>query len=162
MRTKSLVITVVLVGMTIAGIGVAGRVRSTAPASPSKQTLDLSHEIMSPFCPGLTLAACPSPAALELRNEVRDRFAAGESRESITQDLLGRYGLEIQGTPPASGLGLVVWLLPLFVAGTLVVAVRTVLARGAVAAPAVGATEADPTDHARWRDRLDEELEQLG
>jgi cytochrome c-type biogenesis protein CcmH/NrfF len=147
--------------MTIAGIGAAGRARSTAPASPSKQTLDLSHEIMSPFCPGLTLAACPSPAALELRTEVRDRFAAGESRESITQDLLGRYGLEIQGTPPASGLGLVVWLLPLVVAGSLVAAVRSVLGRRAAAVPTVSTTEADPAHDARWRDRLDEELEQL-
>lgn len=161
MRTKSLVIVVVLVGMTIAGAVVAGSSRAIAPLSPSRQTLDLSHELMSPFCPGLTLAACPSPAALELRNEVRDRFEGGEFRESITQDLLARYGHEIQGTPPASGLGLVVWLLPALVAGGLIVAVRTVVARGAIASPTARATVADPVQQARWRDRLDEELDQL-
>jgi cytochrome c-type biogenesis protein CcmH/NrfF len=65
---------------------------------------------MSPFCPGLTLAACPSPGADSLRDAIRDRVAAGESRESIEADLKSAFGDAVRGTPRSRGFESLAWI----------------------------------------------------
>jgi cytochrome c-type biogenesis protein CcmH/NrfF len=73
--------------------------------------------VMSPFCPGLTLATCPSAAAETLRASVRARLAAGESPDSITESLVAAFGEEVRGAPRARGLGLALWVLPMLALG---------------------------------------------
>ena len=148
----------VLLVAIVAGL-VAGR-GAAVSASPSAAALDLSHEVMSPFCPGLTLSACPSPSAFELRSEIRGRFEAGESREEIFADLVDRFGHEIEGTPAATGLGAVVWLAPVVVAAILGLAVRFAT-RGASATSGGAPARRSPAPSAQQLARLDEELEQL-
>jgi cytochrome c-type biogenesis protein CcmH/NrfF len=70
------------------------------------------NETLSPFCPGLILAACPSPQADSLRKAIVRRAADGESRERIEADLYRQFGDEIRAAPSASGFGLVAWLAP--------------------------------------------------
>ena len=41
---------------------------------------DVANELMSPFCPGRTLADCPSPDAASLRMWIAVQAAAGRSR----------------------------------------------------------------------------------
>lgn len=67
---------------------------------------------MSPFCPGLLLANCPSPQADSLRRAIAARAAAGESRAHIEADLLATYGEVVRAAPPRRGFGLVAWLAP--------------------------------------------------
>jgi cytochrome c-type biogenesis protein CcmH/NrfF len=149
---------VVLGGVLLVAI-VAGLVAGRG-AAVSAAALDLSHEVMSPFCPGLTLSACPSPSAFELRSEIRGRFEAGESREEIFADLVDRFGHEIEGTPAATGLGAVVWLAPVVVAAILGLAVRFAT-RGASATSGGAPARRSPAPSAQQLARLDEELEQL-
>jgi cytochrome c-type biogenesis protein CcmH/NrfF len=153
----------VALGIVLIAAVVAGRVvgrGEVVSLSPSEAALELEHEVMSPFCPGLTLAACPSPAAFELRSEIRARFEAGESREAIFTNLVGRYGREIDGTPAPSGLGAVVWVAPVIVAAILGLAVRFATRKGAGASDAATVATATPPS-AGLLARLDEELEQL-
>jgi cytochrome c-type biogenesis protein CcmH/NrfF len=159
-RLTSLVVPGIAVIAAIALGQVAGR-GEAAPLSPSAAALNLSHDVMSPFCPGLTLAACPSPSAFELRHEIRARFEAGESREAIFSDLVGRFGREIDGTPAVSGLGAVVWAAPVVVAAMLGLAVRFATRRGAASPDVVVAGGNPPAFSARHLARLDEELDQL-
>ena len=72
----------------------------------------LSHELMSPFCPGRTLAACTSPQAAELRQWILLQEAAGTNREEVIGILEERYGDVIRSTPEVEGWGLAAWLLP--------------------------------------------------
>ena len=72
----------------------------------------LSHELMSPFCPGRTLAACTSPQATELRQWILLQEAAGTDREEVIAILEERYGDVIRSTPEVEGWGLAAWLLP--------------------------------------------------
>ncbi|MEE3329094.1 MAG: cytochrome c-type biogenesis protein CcmH [Myxococcota bacterium] len=72
----------------------------------------LSHELMSPFCPGRTLAACTSPQAAELRQWILLQEAAGTSREEVIVILEERFGDAIRSTPEVEGWGLAAWLLP--------------------------------------------------
>ena len=73
---------------------------------------DVSNNVMSPFCPGLTLHDCPSQAAVELRDRIERWARAGATRTQITARLKREYGPAIAATPPREGAGLVAWLLP--------------------------------------------------
>ncbi len=75
----------------------------------ARQIIDGS---MSPYCPGLTLASCPSPSADSLRRAIIDRVKAGESRSSIMSSLTAHYGDAIRSAPDTTGFGLVGWLMP--------------------------------------------------
>jgi cytochrome c-type biogenesis protein CcmH len=74
---------------------------------------DLSHDLMSPFCPGRTLATCPSPQAAELVQWIVMQEAAGASREQVIDMLVERYGEEILGAPPAEGITLWAYVFPI-------------------------------------------------
>lgn len=67
---------------------------------------------MSPFCPGLTLQACPSPSADSLRHVIIARVRNGDSRDVIMRDLYADFGEAIRAAPPTVGLGLVAWVVP--------------------------------------------------
>ena len=72
----------------------------------------LAHELMSPYCPGRTLAACTSDQAAELRQWILLQEAAGASREEVMAILETRFGDVIRSSPEAEGWGLAAWLLP--------------------------------------------------
>jgi cytochrome c-type biogenesis protein CcmH len=89
---------------------------SAVVPGPSAETVTRANQliggIMSPFCPGLTLANCPSTYAETLRVSVRARVQAGESPDSIVEALVAAFGEGIRGAPRARGLGLVLWAGP--------------------------------------------------
>jgi cytochrome c-type biogenesis protein CcmH len=130
--------------------------------TPGQQAYQLSAELMSPFCPGLTLAACPSPNAQTVRAEIAERFRRGESREAIVADLVARYGEGVQASPSASGVGLIAWLLPA-AAGviTLVVLIAAVRSVSRRRSTTTETARSSPIDPAMAR-RLEDELDQLG
>ena len=80
---------------------------------------DLAAELMSPFCPGRTVAACPSPQAAELVQWMVMQEASGASREDVIQALIDDYGEGILGAPPAEGITRWAYALPVvgFVGG---------------------------------------------
>lgn len=73
---------------------------------------DLSSELMSPFCPGRTVASCPSPQAAELIQWIQVQEAAGATKEEVVDMLIERFGEEIQGAPPAEGITLWAYVFP--------------------------------------------------
>lgn len=98
---------------------------STAPISPPavpplppavavdmSETMQISDELLSPFCPGLTLSNCPSPSADSLRKVIQQQLAGGESRKEVIAALVRDYGESILGAPPAKGFNRVLWLAP--------------------------------------------------
>jgi cytochrome c-type biogenesis protein CcmH/NrfF len=95
----------------------------SAPA-PEGWAYAVAREIMSPFCPGRTLAECPSPQAQTLRAWLLVQEAAGRSRAEVEAELLERYGDQILALPPARGFGLTAYAIPVavFLAGGAVVA----------------------------------------
>ena len=83
-----------------------------ALGAPEDVANDISSEIMSPFCPGVTLHDCASDAAVELRNRIEGWARDGWSRARIMDELVTEYGADIRATPPTSGSGLLAWVLP--------------------------------------------------
>lgn len=73
----------------------------------------LTTAVMSPYCPGRTLADCPSPDAAALRKEVRSLLDAGRSEEEVRSLLERQFGDSVIGVPRS----LLAWLLPLLALG---------------------------------------------
>ena len=115
---------------------------------------DLADEMMSPFCPGRTLAECPSGQAETLRMWLLVQEASGRSREEVEAELLERYGDVILAAPRAEGVGIAAYALPVlaFLAGG--VLVFAFLRRQTRAAAAESAAEPGPA-------ALDPELERM-
>ena len=81
----------------------AGAARSQEPALDAQvidtRANEMYDQIMSPFCPGRTLANCPSPQAAAMRERVKQQLAAGMSQDEIVDSLYGIYGEIILGAP---------------------------------------------------------------
>ncbi|MCH9679791.1 MAG: cytochrome c-type biogenesis protein CcmH [Deltaproteobacteria bacterium] len=71
-----------------------------AAGNPDQILQTLSNDLMSPYCPGRTIAACPSPQARQLEDHILDQAKSGQSREQIEQALVARFGNDIVGYAP--------------------------------------------------------------
>jgi cytochrome c-type biogenesis protein CcmH len=59
----------------------------------------IARQTMSPFCPGRTLADCPSEYAAEWRRDIRQLLAEGKSPVEIQDELERRAGANLSGSP---------------------------------------------------------------
>ena len=127
-----------------------------ASAAPQDVANEVAGEIMSPYCPGVTLHDCPSEPALRMRQRIVSWAEDGWSKERIMQHLEEQWGDVIRSTPPTDGAGLVAWALPgiALLSGLLLafLAIRSMTARRAPPAPPVS-----PSD----RTRLEQELARM-
>ncbi len=66
----------------------------------SKLTQDVSKEIYSPFCPGKTLAMCPSGGASDVRQEIQVLASEGLEKQDIKEAIIDKYGEEFRMVEP--------------------------------------------------------------
>jgi len=134
-----------------------------ALASESHPTLhELEGQLMCPTC-GTPLDMSEAPAANRIRAFIVRRIHAGDTRSEIMDKLVAQFGSEIRAAPPASGFGLLAWLLPLVIllgGGAVIGVYAWRWSRSREPAPAGGAPETNgraPLDPELER-RLEEEL----
>jgi cytochrome c-type biogenesis protein CcmH/NrfF len=103
-------------------------------AVPTAQQVD--ERTMSPFCVGLTLAACPSSEALQLRATIAGMVAGGRTNRQIDSFLLANYPKTVIGAPRSP----VAWLVPAaaVTAGLAVVVVVAFRRWGGLGGPGTG------------------------
>ena len=80
----------------------AGTKKNGEPSLSSEQALraaSIARQTMSPFCPGRTLADCPSEYATEWRSDIRKMVAAGFTADQIQAELEKRAGNNLSGIP---------------------------------------------------------------
>ncbi len=106
----------------------------------------LADQLLSPYCPGLTLSNCPSPSADSLRRVIHSQLVAGQTSDQVVAGLVEDFGEGILGAPPARGFARVLWIAPWvgMVVGFLIInwLVRRRRTAPAVAAPAASALSA--------------------
>ncbi|MBL8996450.1 MAG: cytochrome c-type biogenesis protein CcmH [Gemmatimonadales bacterium] len=117
----------------------------------------LFGEILSPYCPGLTLTSCPSEGAFILKDSIRAELAAGRTPDQVMQGLENRFGPAIHARPPATGFGLLAWIGPFVLIGVAGLGITWWVRSSARAAPTVAAPPDDGLDAAA-RARLDAAL----
>ena len=143
------------VGLALA-VGVAPLALAAEPDAPGEAVDDswayeVWHDTMSPYCPGRTLAECPSPQADQLRLWILDQASAGATREEVEQAMFREFGDQILTAPRAEGWGLAAYVVPLvgfvFGGGIVVLVVRRLVGSGqGPASPANVANVAEPID----------------
>lgn len=78
-----------VVWMTMAFVLLASPV---AAQTPEERAIRISKEVMSPFCPGLTVHDCPSNESVDLREEIEGWASDGLTDEQIYERLRAEYG----------------------------------------------------------------------
>jgi cytochrome c-type biogenesis protein CcmH/NrfF len=136
-RVAVAVAAIVLVGMAAAGLLRAAA--ATGPASEAQRVEAIAATLRCPTCQGLSVADSPSKVANGMRDIIAEQLAAGQSPEQIQAWFVERYGEWILLSPPPSGLGWAVWLLPVVALAVGVVAAVAVARRGARSQPPVRA-----------------------
>ena len=163
-----------LAGWTVVLVLLGGPLAGSASAQggeegPPAWAYSMAHDLMSPFCPGRTLAACPSGQADELRQWILLQAAAERTRADIEESLYERFGDVILSQPRAEGgWGVSAYAVPIggfLLGGSVVVFVLRRIVRGAgSAAPAavsVPGRMGAPEGRAPRRVVDDAELERL-
>ena len=78
-----------------------------------RQVREVSSELRCVVCQGVSIQDSPSTLAQEMRGVVREQLAAGKSPEQVKAYFVERYGEWVLLRPKASGLNLLVYLLPI-------------------------------------------------
>ena len=92
---------------------VARRLVTAEDSSLEATTTMLASELRCPVCQGNSIQDSPSELALQMRDLIRDQLRAGKTPDEVRAYFVDKYGEWILLSPRASGLNLVVYLVPL-------------------------------------------------
>jgi cytochrome c-type biogenesis protein CcmH len=87
---------------------------SGAAADLERDAREIESMLIAPCCFSQQVSVHQSPAADEVRADVRVRLAAGQTRREILDAYVARYGKRILAEPPAEGFDLTLYLVPIF------------------------------------------------
>jgi cytochrome c-type biogenesis protein CcmH len=111
-------------------------------ASPAERARSIEEQLKCPECQGLSVADSQAPTSRAIRADVKRRIAAGQSDATIRQAYVDKYGESILLDPRGSGLGLLVWVLPVLALALGALGIGFALARWR-REPRLHATDAD-------------------
>ena len=80
--------------------------------TPEERMRDIASTIRCPACRSQSAADSDAPTAQAVRVEISERIDEGESDDEIREYFASTYGEEILLTPPARGIGSLVWVVP--------------------------------------------------
>ena len=83
---------------------------NSSPALASVQS-DIENSLRSPVH-DTTLAVCTASEAQEMREEIRQKLATGQTKAQIIKTYVDKYGEEILTSPPKKGFNLMAWVIP--------------------------------------------------
>jgi cytochrome c-type biogenesis protein CcmH len=73
---------------------------------------ELEGELVCPTC-HTTLDQSDAPIARQMKEFVRERIAAGDTKSQIKDKLVGLFGKRVLAEPPKEGFDLLAWVLPI-------------------------------------------------
>ena len=95
-----------------------------APSTASTQgrIAHLESMVKCPACDDLSVAESNATSSIAVRNDITRRVHEGQSDTKILTSLEATYGTSILLSPSTSGLGLLLWVVPLAALAALLVA----------------------------------------
>ncbi|MHA6781805.1 cytochrome c-type biogenesis protein [Pseudonocardia saturnea] len=149
-RTASVVLVIavlVLLAVTVVALSTA-----TRPAPDRVQ--ELAERLRCPVCKSVSIAESQSDTAVAMRGVVAEQVAGGRSDPEIVEYFQARYGDWVLFDPPAAGVTLALWLIPVAAAALGVAALLTrSRGRSRGPEPALSAPDRDRVDAAVARAR---------
>ena len=103
-------------------VGVVVVVGAPSTATSAGRIAHLETLVKCPSCEDLSVAQSNATSAIAVRHEIERRVRAGESDNRILTSLESRYGTSILLSPSTSGVGALLWIVPLAALVALVVA----------------------------------------
>ena len=85
--------------------------------SPTARADRIESEIRCPQCNGQSVQASDAPTARAVRDLIVTEIKAGRSNGRIEQDIISRYGADLQLRPSSHGLIGLVWVIPIVALG---------------------------------------------
>ncbi|MGB3713886.1 MAG: cytochrome c-type biogenesis protein CcmH [Candidatus Promineifilaceae bacterium] len=73
----------------------------------------IAKELFCPICENTPLDVCETQACADWRQVIREKLAGGQSDEQIKDYFADQYGVRALAEPPAEGVTLLVWLVPI-------------------------------------------------
>ena len=103
-------VALVAVACVVLGLGIH---QASAGSSLDARTAHIAGLVRCPVCNGETVAQSQATPAVEIRDQIKNDLQNGESQSRILSGLVAEYGPSILEKPPATGAGLIVWILPI-------------------------------------------------
>ncbi len=156
----------VLLGL-VWSLGLQPVAAPTLDPALEREARRLETQLIAPCCWTQPVAIHQSPAADEIRRDVRRKLAAGLTPQAILEEYVAEYGPRILSEPPARGFGRALYIVPVVLlvlsAAGLAALVRRMAARTAPATepPSPGAGEPPGLPDEAYATRLDDELRDL-
>lgn len=148
--------------------------RVSSPAQPTPEDLraeslaqDIAAEMPSPYCPGRSIASCPSAPARELEDDILTLAKEGKDREQIEAILVERFGEEKMGKAHQTEIIVALAVTAVIALTAIIVMARKWLrpAPLVAAAPGGAASTAEASPLANVSpdelDRLEDELDEI-
>lgn len=116
--------------LLVAVVVVAGAIGVQTWSHPTldQRAVSIGNRVRCPVCEGQNVNQSDTPPADAIKADIHSELAAGQSSGQVLDGIVRSYGPGILERPPANGVNLLVWVLPLVAvaaAGTgLVVAFR--------------------------------------
>jgi cytochrome c-type biogenesis protein CcmH/NrfF len=85
---------------------------AAAAQEPRTSLADIEDEVMCPICGVPLELATEAPQAIQEREFIRERIAAGQSKDEIKDALVAEFGPEVLAIPETEGFDLAAWLVP--------------------------------------------------
>lgn len=153
--------------MTIALSLLVALLMAPSPLGPDleREAREIETKLIAPCCWSQQVSVHFSPAADQIRQDVRKMLAEGKTRDQILDAYVAQYGERILAEPPAHGFNLVLYVLPVMLliltGAALFLLVRAMTQSTPVAAVAGPPGLPVPTDDDPYARRLQDELEEL-
>lgn len=103
--------------------------RNSTPTSQAQQVQQIAAGLHCPICKDLSVADSPAPLAQQMRAQIAQKVAAGQSADAIRASFVAAYGDSVLMTPPRRGLGQAAYYLPLIVMAFAVIIAAVLLRR---------------------------------
>ncbi|MFZ4667789.1 MAG: cytochrome c-type biogenesis protein [Microthrixaceae bacterium] len=99
------------------GVVLLGALVASIDTTPKQGASDdrlyaLAVQLKCLQCVGESVGASQAPLAVQFRDEITKQMRQGRSDDEILTFFTTRYGQEVLLTPPSTGLGSLVWIIP--------------------------------------------------
>jgi cytochrome c-type biogenesis protein CcmH/NrfF len=94
-------------------IAVFAVVLRPSSATEASRITHLETLVRCPSCDDLSVAVSNATSAIAVRHDISKRVHEGQSDDRILTSLESTYGTSILLSPPTSGLGVLLWVVPL-------------------------------------------------
>jgi cytochrome c-type biogenesis protein CcmH/NrfF len=109
-RISWLLILVIVVAALVVSV-----VADDAPATEAERAYEIKATMLCPVCDGQNVLESNAPVAAAIRAQIDDLVAEGRSDGEIRAWMARQYGSDVNANPPRSGVGALVWILPVLV-----------------------------------------------